>query len=357
MRNSTSTFLFFIVFLMFISGEVISQEKNEFKPSGKVWGMVFGDIYYKAGGDTTGSFICEYTKTEVYKNAFDFRRIYLGFNYDISERFSTEFIAAFDGTDYLPNSKRSLYIKIANIKWKDIYPNATMVLGQISTPTYSYTSEKIYGYRSVEKTVLDMKGLAPSYDFGLAILGKFDSDGNYGYNLMIGNGKGASLENNKFKKYYAGVYGYFLQKKILTDIYSDYEDVTSTQDKTTLKSFIGFQIPEFRVGFEIYNQLYRRYYPDGTNKSTFGFSAFAVGTIIPDKIYAFGRFDYVDPDINHSDLGFKENFILVGADFVFDKNVHFMPNLWVNMYSDKSSTNSERKADIVPRITFYYLYK
>ncbi len=357
MKKTKTKFLFFIVLLMFISTGVKSQEKNEFKPSGKVWGMVFGDIFYKAGGDTTGSFSGEYTKTEVYKNAFDFRRIYFGFNYDISERFTSEFVAAFEGTDYLPNGKRSLYIKIANIKWKDIYPNATMVLGQLSTITYCYTSEKLYGYRSLEKTVLDMKGLAPSFDFGLALLGKFDSDGNYGYNLMIGNGKGASLENNKFKKYYAGVYGYFWDKKILADLYSDYEDINSTQDRTTFKSFVGFQIPEFRIGFEIFNQLYRRYYSNGTNKSTFGFSAFAIGTIIKDKLNILGRFDYIDPDINHSNYGFRENFLLLGADFVFDKNVHFMPNLWLNMYSDKSPANIERKTDIVPRITFYYSYK
>jgi len=358
MKKSRTTFFYFIFLLMIISGSALSQEQKEgFKPFGKVWGMVFGDIFYKAAGDTTGSFVGEYTKTDVYKNAFDFRRIYLGFNYEISEKFSSEFIAAFDGTDYLPNGKRSLYVKIANIKWKDIYPNATLVLGQLSTPTYSYTSEKLYGYRWLEKTILDMKGIASSHDFGLAVLGKFDQEGKYGYNLMIGNGRGALVENNKFKKYYAGLYGYFWDKKILADVYSDYEDINSNQNKTTLKSFIGFQNNEVRIGFEIFNQLCRRFYSDGSNKSTFGFSIFSVVTLIENKIYAFGRFDYIDPDLNHSDLGYKENFLIVGANFVFDKNIHFMPNLWVNMYKDKSAANVERKADIVPRLTFYYLYK
>ena len=64
-----------------------------------------------------------------------------------------------------------------------------------------------------------------------------------------------------------------------------------------------------------------------------------------------------DPDTKNDTLGYRENFITAGLDYMPIDNVHFMPNVWVNSYSGKTSSLSEKKADVVARMTFFYVYR
>jgi len=45
----------------------------------------------------------------------------------------------------------SFYIKLANIRWKQIWKGTDFVFGQMATPTFALMSEKIWNYRSIEK--------------------------------------------------------------------------------------------------------------------------------------------------------------------------------------------------------------
>lgn len=71
----------------------------------------------------------------------------------------------------------------------------------------------------------------------------------------------------------------------------------------------------------------------------------------------FVRFDYYDPDMNSDSAGYKENFFTAGLDYMPIESVHIMPNIWVNSYAAKNPAYSDRKADIVGRVTFFYNYK
>src|SRR4051812_30340267 len=122
--------------------EIIKPAVEEFKPAGKLWGYAFGDYAYKGHSDSVGSGATLYSKgrggANQYTNMppntsmFQFRRIYFGYNYDISPRFSSEFVVAAEdnfnsglvnqGTgDILSNGKFAPYVKIANIKWKNLW--------------------------------------------------------------------------------------------------------------------------------------------------------------------------------------------------------------------------------------------
>ncbi len=144
-----------ILTLLITAGAYSQEKKKEFTPSVKVWGMAFMDYYYKVNGDTTGSSTMEYSKTPKDKQAFAFRRVYLGLDYSISERFAAEFVAEFGGKDLLPGTsvnssgagysnspdgKETFYIKIANLRWKNIFSNADLIVGQLSTPAFSLLS-------------------------------------------------------------------------------------------------------------------------------------------------------------------------------------------------------------------------
>ncbi len=85
--------------------------------------------------------------------------------------------------------ERSVYIKAANIRWKNFIKNNDLIFGQQATPIYATLSESVWGYRSIEKTIIDMRGLGSSNNFGIAWQGKLNDQGDYGYNFMIGNGR------------------------------------------------------------------------------------------------------------------------------------------------------------------------
>src|ERR1700761_7309928 len=73
----------------------MADTTTEFKPSGKLWGYTFGDFAYKGSADNLnrgGS--NQYTGMAASANTFQFRRIYLGYTYDISPKFKAEFLLA-----------------------------------------------------------------------------------------------------------------------------------------------------------------------------------------------------------------------------------------------------------------------
>ena len=112
---------------------------------------------------------------------------------------------------------------------------------------------------------------------------------------------------------------------------------------------------------------------DGADLSPFGVSVFARGVLIKDKVAAFARWDSYSPDgyyrtdrdplqvYNASSMHrhYDETFFLAGLDITPHSNVHIIPNIWINSYTPKAENQVlvDRKADIVPRVTFYFVYK
>lgn len=364
-----------------------------FKPHGEIWGQVFGDYYYKAHSDTVGGGrggSNQYTGIPQNKNAFQFRRIYLGYNYTFSKRFSTEFLLSseddFASGDLLQDGKIAPYIKWANIRWKEIYPGADLVIGQMSTPSFSLLTDKVWSYRSVERTVADIRR-TPSYDFGAAIQGKFvPGNDNFGYNLMVGNGQTAKPENDSYKWFYGDVYGLFFNRHIIIDLYADYERLNWTptwhHDRHMLKGFIAYNAPKITAGVEAFvNTIHaddvatRR--QDGksdtlTNSAT-AVSLYIRGSIYKKELSFFARYDVYNPagNIDNSkyskytplttnyDPNTKEQFVSAGLDWAPLRNVHIMPNVWYNTYSNAGPKNygtANNDYDLVYRLTFTYIF-
>ena len=419
----------------------------EFKPSGKLWGYAFGDYAYKGGTDEAmrgGS--NQYTKVPLNSNEFQWRRIYLGYDYNISKKFSAEFLLASEDDwatgslgqtgngDILQNNKFAPYVKLANIRWKNIYKGADLIIGQSSTPGFAkngsgMASEEVWGYRSVERTITDIRRTG-SYDMGVALQGKCGKDENYGYVLMVGNGQGAKPENDQNKWYYGDVWAKFMNKKLIVDLYQDYQRMnwgtwvgTTTggtgipslngalyNDRNMTKLFVAYVVPKFTIGVEVFmntlmgdvkvtgkdsavnksgvkvdNNVYYR------TTSAMGTSIFIKGRINKEKLGYFARFDNYDPTGNLSaiannantlkfsnltsnyDPTTKEMFTTFGLDYTPVKNVHIMPNIWLNTYESGLSATGKNSAgtsyskmnsnivgakgtDAVYRITFYYVY-
>lgn len=414
MKSKTLTAILMgsVVFTSFVQAQ--ETKEGEFKPYGKVTGYAFGDYAYKVHADSataygnvngkpftvpgTGNGSTQYQALKQGYNSFNLRRIYLGYNYYISERFETQLTLAHESgnesnttTDpsLTSDGKRSVYIKYANLKWKNIYKNADLVIGQQMTPTFATLSEKIWAYRSIEKTVADMRGISSSTDLGVGLFGKFDKDGNYGYDVLIANGQGAKLQplNNAFKKYYTSLYAYFLNKKVVVQVNYEYQTInaigaTSTvdaykQSKSLYKGFVAYNTPKFTVGIEAYTQMWKNYVTAKGDKSPsmsindLGLSLFLKGSVITDKLNYFARYDMINPDTKYDDAFAysasydarnKQSFITAGLDFMPAKNVHIMPNIWFNTYTNQQSVPSLTGSaasdyDLVARLTFHYIFQ
>jgi hypothetical protein len=351
-----------------------AQIKKAFVPSGKLWGYVFGDFTYKAHTNSFNMSNTQYATTPKDYNLFDIRRVYLGYDYDISEHFSTQLLLAYEGQTASDGS-RTVFIKAANLRWKNIFHNSDLVMGQMSTPTFATTSESVWGYRSLEKTIMDERKIGGSNDVGVSLQGKLNDKGDYGYNLMISNGSGAKPETDKFKKFYADMYIKFMDQKFMLDLGIDNERSQLSpymKSKTTYKAFLAYQTKPFTMGLEAFQQVQKNatvvtgQLP--SNDVASGITVFAKGPLT-DKLSYVLRYDNYNPDTQFNENNayastytgmFKETFLLAGLDFAPMKNVHIIPNIWYNNYSNRDvAVNhlSSSSYDLAARVTVYYVFK
>lgn len=345
--------------------------------TGRIWGYTFGDYFYKGHNDPFKRGENQYSLLKTHDNAFALRRVYLGYDFHLSKTFSTELLLAAE--DWKKNEKIGFFIKYANVRWRHIWKNTDLIIGQSVTPSFSKSSEKFWSYRSIERTITDIRRTA-SFDFGIAIQGYLDKKQNYSYHLMLGNGAGGMADKDRFKKVYGNVSGYFLERKLLVNIYADYERMDWQAGfhhaQSMFKLFLGYKTPYFTVGAESFLNyrekdisIFDGIQIDTTDAMALGFSAFAHSRIIKDKLRGFIRFDYTNPYLDYQNgysyIGFskyynpnlKEQFFTFGLDFTPHRNVHFMPNIWLNTYQNQQQSFEETDSyDLVYRFTFYYLF-
>ncbi len=381
-KYNTIFFLLFFFFTTFnVKGQDSTKAKEEFKPSGKIWGYAFGDYAYKLHADSAQRGNVQYSKLPKDYNSFNFRRIYLGYDYQLTQNISSQLLLAHESTfeansgnpDVLTDNNRAVYIKAMNIRFKNVIPRATIVAGQQSTPTFATLTESIWAYRSIEKTIADMRGVSSSTDLGVGVFGKIGKNENVGYDVLIGNSNGAKIENNNFKKIYTSLYVYLFDKKLV--IQGNYEhDRTSAapahQDVSNFKAFASYKTSSTTIGIEAFRQLKTNntladsVYTDVTPS---GISFYITQQLSKNKLNFFARTDLYNPDNKFISgkkyaSGYnsnKEMFATIGLDFIPAKNVHIMPNLWYNRYQSKlpgASGNLKSDYDLEGRITLYFLF-
>jgi hypothetical protein len=390
-------------------------EDTTWKPQRRLWGYTFGDFYYNAHADATNRGPeSMYNGVPTYRNAFQFRRLYLGYDYDITKKFKAEVLLASEpnantgvnGTtsiqngDNLVDNKMSFWIKNFNIRVRDLWNGTDFVIGEMSTPGFALNepgtngpnslSESTWAYRSIEKTVTDFHK-NNSYDVGAALQGTFDpKTKNFGYVLMVGNNSQASLlsAGNAATGFYKIVYGdlwaKFLNQKLYVDIYADYAKTapaTATipgQEHNMYKIFASYSTKPITIGVEAYTQKFASGVTNSTTKAPEDATAQALsvwvrGPVVKNLNY-FARFDTYNPntDFNAADSyatntnygaynpTVKEKFYTAGLDYNPTKNVHFMPNIWLIDYSDNRASTTTgyvpNDHNLVYRFTFFYTF-
>ncbi len=234
------------------------QEKLPYKFSG----YMFGDYFYNTSRDPN---VSKFSNVAIQpgdedQNAFQFRRIYFTFDDDISPKFTTRFRLEADQAALSSNGRISVFVKDAYLRWKNAFSMTDVIFGIQPTPAFEI-SESVWGYRSLEKTILDLRGIVSSRDIAVSLRGKLDTNGKYNYWVMAGNGSGNNPEIDKFKRAYFNFW-WKPNEKFQATIYEDYRalpDIPNPNDAAqnisnsswTTAWFAGYGLKDkYQIGYE-----------------------------------------------------------------------------------------------------------
>ena len=387
-----------------------AEPDTAWKPVRRLWGYTFGDFYYDAHSDYAGrGSETNYSGVPTYRNAFQFRRLYLGYDYDITKKFSATLLLASEpnastsasGTtsiangDNLADNKMSFYIKYANLRVRDLWTGTDLVIGEQPTPTWNLSSEQIFNHRWIERTITDFHKLGNSFDVGAGLQGTLDPETkNFGYNLLVGNntqaaiGLAASPTTGFYKEFYGDIWGKFLDKSLYADIYADYARTAPAtyliggQAHSMLKGILAYTTPFLTLGVEAFTDnidngvnLVNGSAKTPANARAEGISFNAYGSIIKDKLGFIARFDTYNPDAEfvtsatsytvNTNLGSyspytKEQFYVVGIDYTPAPNIHFSPNIWLDRFKDQQASTATGYVNddhtLIYRLTFFFTF-
>ncbi|NUN68536.1 MAG: hypothetical protein HUU02_02380 [Bacteroidetes bacterium] len=357
-RPLSITILFFLLLC-----SAAAQESSPLKISG----YMMGDLYYNAVRDTAIAGMSNLAAGGARDlNGFQFRRIYLTFDNTISSTFVSRF--RLEGTTGAPT------IKDAYLQWKGIFRGSDLFFGIQPTPAFE-VSEGYWGYRSLEKSSLDLRGVVASRDLGISLKGKITDDGMVRYWVLYGNNSGVNAETDKYKR----LYGHIDLKpteEVRMTFYADYKmlarinDPNSTSipkatlgtDVLTTAFFAGYaEEQSLSIGAEVFYQTAPNGYLHGTApviaeaKDAVGISLFG-HTRLSEELRAVCRYDYYDP--NSSASHDVRHYLLAGLHWAADPRVAVIPNIQAESYESVPSGSGTRSVtpSVTARVTVHYIF-
>ena len=298
---------------------------------GKIKGVAFGDYYYVASG------------TDKNENGFRFRRIYLTYDMKWNDRWSGRVRYEANDAGFGREDKMRPFVKHGYLRYR--VNGRAVNMGLFGTPTWN-VSERIWGYRSIAKTIMDMRKIGSSADIGVGFKGRLDGSGRVNAQLMFGNGSGQRPEVDNGKKLYT-----LLHVKptdvIEATVYLDWEGKPEGRDRVTFAGMLGMSGEAFRGGIEGFVRNNRNG-SGGGDVQIRGASVFGAANVRP-RVQLFARLDYYDPDKSTEQDG--ETMVIGGVDIAPAGNIHIMPNVMATIYA-----SSDADTEVIPRMTVFYKF-
>jgi hypothetical protein len=261
-------------------------------------------------------------------NTFDYRRLYFTADYTLSEDFSGRFRLEAQGATTTQRGRPAPFVKDAWIRWDGpLAEGHRLTLGVQPSPLFE-VSERVWGFRSLAKTILDRTRANDSRDFGLRADGPLVRGGALRYAAMVANGNSLRPEDEGQRGKH--VYGELIGRPsapIYSSLGVDYtsheEGVDERDASTKLSAFVGTISDGFRGGVEVY-QIWTDFEdPLVESSRSTGLSAFGAVTFGDDRQFSVvGRLDNVSSNM-------EEDHVYGLAAFVYRPipAVEIMPNL------------------------------
>ncbi|MBZ0199039.1 MAG: hypothetical protein K8H86_04165, partial [Ignavibacteriaceae bacterium] len=325
----------------------------------KISGAAFGDYFYNIENSSIA-------KKDL--NGFQFRRIFFTTDFAVADNFDSRFRLEADqsSNSLTTGGKLGVMVKDAYLKWKGIFDGSDLVMGISPTPAFD-ASEAAWGYRTLEKTILDLDGIVSSRDFGIDLKGKLTGSGSVNYWVKIANNSGNAPETDKYKRIY-GLLKFKLSENLQATVYADFTfkadklDAFDNQGKSNNQvvgsAFLGYkQNEDFSIGVEAFATTIQNNFTKSAaealqNQTGIGFSVWGWGAL-SETIKLVGRFDNYDPNSNYDADG--TSFFMAGVDYKAAKNVSVIPNVQFFNYQAKDASGKTKK-DLTARVTLAYTF-
>ena len=253
------------------------------------------------------------TKNDASGLGFDLTRFYLSIGHTFDDMWSANLTTDVT-SDGIANE---VYVKKAYLQAK-LSDAAVVRIGSADMPWIPYV-EDAYGFRYVEKTLIDRLGFGTSADWGLHLKGKF-ANGlvNYGFAVINGSGyKHPSVHTNamdfegrvnlNWNNFVLGVGGY------VGKLGKDTEGATTFHTAKRLDAIAAYVDKQFRVGVEYFHATAFKDVTSVTSNKADGVSVFASYQFDP-KWNVFGRYDYVKPT-KSTNNSLSDNYFNVGVTY------------------------------------------
>tara|TARA_B100000902_G_scaffold397546_1_gene461669 strand:- start:506 stop:1468 length:963 start_codon:yes stop_codon:yes gene_type:complete len=181
--------------------------------------------------------------------AFEVKRSYLGYSYNIDDRFSTKI--TFDVGSNSGGSEYTAFLKIASLKWK-ASDKLTLNMGMVGTKNFKFM-EKAWGRRYIEKSAQDKYKWASSADAG--VTADYKVSENIIIDAQVLNGEGYKKTQSANGLFRGGVgLTYMVSNNLKLRLHQDispratYTDSTESQNITT--AAIAYSGDNYVVGAE-----------------------------------------------------------------------------------------------------------
>jgi hypothetical protein len=228
-----------------------------------------------------------------------------------------------------------------------------VLFGIVPTPSFEFV-ESVWGYRSVEKTPLDLLRWDSSRDTGVLAQGALGSRTRY--SVQVGNGSGVNGETDSAKAF-RGALRHEIIKGLTVEGYGDIQDRLGAARWSTWQVFGAFVRPSGRVGAH-FTQQQRR--PASGSELTLDLvSVFGARRLGP-RLWVFGRADHnYDPVPDGERIEYlpmsevaTNTLWIGGVDVEFDRHVFFQPHVEVVDYGTPASGARPRN-DVVVKATVF----
>jgi len=282
------------------------------------------------------------------KNGFWIRRVYLGFDRALSDALSARVRFEINQPgDFKTSNTMQPFVKDAFLRWK-ASPRVDVIAGLSSAPAFE-TTERLWGYRPIEKAPQDLHRISSSRDLGIAVIGTLGAENRYRYHVMAGNGSGTGSETNE-GKYIGGAFSVAPTKTTLVELYADHDSRPGDDDRTTVQALAHVQGTRTRGGVLFTHQM--RDSGDIDLASVFG------NMDLRKNLTVVGRIDRMfDPNPEGDRIPYlpfdrtsESTLFIAGVDWKLHKNVSILPNLEYVHY------DGDLDDDILPRVTLYFSF-
>ncbi len=295
-----------------VSSALFAETAQAQKLSGTLYSDYSYDIQTESGEDEG-------------ENGFGLRRLYLTGDYDISDDFSVKArLEANDGST-TEQGRIAPFVKDLSLKAKNVLGAGHDVEVGITSPPSFKVSEKVWGYRSIEKTIQDRIKVVSSRDVGVVARGPLTSSGSVKYGLMVANNSGGKPETNKAKRVYAQLEFYPAEGVSIT-VGGDYAGSSEEDEDGTINTnaFIGYSTGDVTVGVEgLLNQVNA---VTGADFETMAASVF-VRASVSETVEVIGRVDRVN--FERGAASSWSNYAIAGVAVKPHPKVRFIPNVMI----------------------------